>query len=418
MTEKYTVESVTGDLGFLVSLTKAFAVDDKGFWVDADTREHYVYKLSEDDKGKQIIVFQDPLPKGDFYFFNPFSEGIGTKSPASQLYYRLMRTVLNVDIFSAMKFVAEMLLASKNDPETKIDPAVARMSSVQIDSKTTLFDVIDEKMVGNSEKKLTGEFEKLFDHAGGELLMVYYTPKDVTAKVRVDALTDPMWDDKYGVSVRKKSLPAFKALLMGVLGITDADGLEYFTEKYDTALKSTPKFHAMMSVYLKLYNRFNEVLPEVDKVDLTSFMEVIERLPLASAIAKHMIVPSAVKQAATATAASDTRGLSMGGTSAAAGQPRRFAPREVGGGFSNGLRSGGSLSIGSGQQQRYGRVIEHTVDPFAPLARPAVESPSIGGLGGLGGGLGLRGGLSMGGGIGLRSQAPSNFNSPFARRTF
>lgn len=286
MTDKYTIKDVTNDLSFLLTLTKLFSSDSEGFWVDGE--ERFKYCLDSSGEGKEIVIFQDPMPKGDFYYFNPFAEGFGKKSPAVNLFYKTCRVALNVNLRMVMIHVLQELLNSKETEGYSLAPTVLRMSTVPIDKKTTLFDMVDEKFIEETETILS----RLEATEINGSLCVVYIPKDMRAGVKCEALGDPKWDEKYGHNIRKKSLLGFRALLMGVLGIKNADELENFSDKYDPTLKSSARIHTTMSVYLNLYSKFNEVLSETDSIDLGTLAEVIDRFPMAYVIAKHMIQPS------------------------------------------------------------------------------------------------------------------------------
>lgn len=434
MTDTYSIKDVTRDLGFLLTLTKLFEMDEKGFWYDPGQEKRYVHKLDANDDGKEIAVFQDPLPKGDFYFFNPFAEGFGKKSPAVQLFYKTIRIAFNLNLRNAVLYVAKEILSSKETEGKSLGHAIVRMSSVPVDKKTTVFDVIDEKMVE--------EFEKLFDRANDDIVFVPYMSQQMSAKVKVDVLTDDKWDEKFGKDIRKKALGAFRALVMGVLGIKDVSELETFTVKYDPDLKSSAKMHTTITVYLKLYTRFNDILADAfgvdgvpserDEIDLGTLQEVIDRFPLAYAIAKHMVQPSLPKHTATDTTAVDTSKLSFANQQGG----RRFPGPEMVDEMGRRVRPGSqqpTLQIGRPADTHHGRFAPHVIgeakaDPFAPAVRPANAGVGLAG-GGFSGPVSFsntqsQGGYfgsqpSMGGfSAGLDLNPPSNFGSPGVSRGY
>ena len=428
MVETYTIKNVTQDLGFLLSLTKIFEADEDHFWYDPGVKARFVHKLDANDTGKEIVLFQDPMPKGNYYFFNPFAEGFGKKSPAVQFYYKAIRIALNLNIRTALLYMAQAVLESKEAAEAKtehtLSHVVVRMSSIPIDKRSTVYDVIDEKMLD--------EFEKLFDRTNDECIHVPYMTQQMTAKVMCDALTDDQWDEKFGKDIRKKSLAAFKAALSGVLGIADPQDLRQFTVKYDPDLKSSAKFHCIMSVYLKLYSRFNDVLAdafgvngtpsEASEINLGELSSVIDRFPLAYAIAKHMVQPVLPNVGATDPGAADTSHLRLG----MPGTTRRFPGPEIIDDLGRKTRQGESLQIGRSADapKRFTPHIlsDVKVDPFAPAIRPvnsggfntgsSFGNTTSGGMfGNQSGGFGTQG-------AGLNLDPPSNFSSPFARRNY
>lgn len=418
MSTKYTIKDTTQDLAFLLTLTNLFAADDKGFWIDTGTEERFKYAFEGNGEGKEIVLFQDPMPKGDFYYFNPFAEGFGRKSPAVNLFYKTIRVNLNVNIRKVMLHVLEELLVSKENKDHQLDPAVLRMSTVPLDKKHTLFDVADEKMLD--------EFTKLLDRleateTNGPVYVVYLTPQ-MTARVKCDALTDDKWEEKFGKDIRKKSIQAFRSLIMGVLGIKSPDELDGFTEKYDPSLKSSARLHTTMSVYLSLYSKFNDILPEGHEIDLGSLTEVIERFPLAYAIAKHMIQPTVPAKSATDITTSDTSKVAVNPLA-----QKRFLQPEVVDNFGRRIDQTVTQPVftPSGQVNKFKpHIVDNgPADPFSPIpggiAQPTPSpfnqpvQPMYGQT------TSYFGGTSMAPmSNGLTLNPPSNFGSPGTRRGY
>lgn len=428
MADGYTIKDVTNDLGFLLSLTKVIGADEDGFFYDLGEGKRFVHHLDAGGEGKEVAIYQDPLPKGDYYFFNPFAEGFGRKSPAVQFYYRAIRVAFNMNLRYASLYIARVILESKAavaaKEEYSLPSAVLRISSVPVDRRVSFYDVVDDKLIE--------EFERLFDRINDECIYVPYLNQQMTAKVMCDALTDSKWDEKYGKDIRKKSLAAFKVILMGALGISKPDELSSFSVKYDPDLKSSAKFHTTMSVYLKLYSRFNDVLADAfavegkpstrDEINLGELAAVIERFPLAYAIAKHQVQPVIPKNGPTDLRSADTSRLRIGdgGTSGS-----RFAGPEVIDSFGQRVRPGATTGLQIAQpsagNRRFGPQVLNTApaDPFSPATRSAAgTSPSFNtsGFGGSAQGSGsyFSGGSSFGSG-GMNLSPPSNFGSPGVR---
>jgi hypothetical protein len=368
------------------------------------------------------------MPKGDIYFFNPFAEGFGKKSPAVQLYYKAVRVAFNLNLSRAVLYMANQVLASKTAIAEKTDyplpSAVLRMTSVPIDRKTSFYDIVDDKLIG--------EFEKLFERIDNECIFTPYLQQQMTTKVKCDALTDDKWDEKFGKDIRKKSLLAFKAALMGVLGITTPEELSTFQVKYDPELKTSAKFYTTMAMYLKLYSRFNDVLADAwavegklserDEINLGELAAAIERFPLAYAIAKHMVQPILPKSHPTDIQPVDTSRLRIGdGTGS-----RRFPGPEIIDEFGRRSRQP-ALQIGmpvdANRRFKPHVISDAPSDPFAPATRAVGGGGAFGGTG-LGFGAASTGGYfsgSSGGfgqGGGLNMSAPSNFNTPETRRNY
>lgn len=430
--DKYTISDVTKDLGFLLSLTKIFEPDAENFWFDPGTGKRFNYQLDNNEDGREIVIFQDPMPRGDYYFFNPFAEGFGRKSPATTLYYRAIRIALNLNISTVMAYVIRSILeakvASESKDEYSLSHTVVRMSSVPIDRKSTVYDVVDEKMID--------EFELLFKRTNDEIIQIPYLTQQMTAKIKCDCLTDSQWDEKFGKDIRKKTLNAFKAVLQGVLGIASPDELNGFTVKYDPELKSSAKLHTTLTVYLKLYHRFNDVIADAfsvegkpsdrDEINLGELAATIERFPLAYSIAKHMVQASYPKVDATDTVSSDTRGLKIVNEgSRNFGSSRRFPGPEIIDDFGRKTRQPQSLQIGSGPVST-GKFKPHViadiaVDPFAPAIRTSSTMSSQSNFStrpGSGGYFSPSPSQSSGFGGGLNLTPSSNFGNPSTRRYF
>lgn len=415
MTEKYVIKDVTRDLAFLLTLTKLFEMDSEGYWYDPGLGKRYVHQLDADDEGKEIIVFKDPLPDGDFYFFNPYSEGFGKQSPAVKFYFKAIRAAFNLNLEKAVLHVIEQAFdhkeAIKTNPDHNLSHIVIRMCSVPIDKKNVLFDVIDETLIE--------EIKTIFLRMDNDCLFVPYMTAQMTSIVKVDTLTDPKWDEKFGKDIRKKTLLAFKAVIMGVLGIKNPDELDSFSVKYDPELKTSARLYTTLSVYMKLYSKFNDILAaafavdgvpsERDVIDLSELNAVIERSGFAYAIAKHMVQPIGPTKHATDLSTSDTSQLRFGDRSG--NNPNksgsRFAPEVVstGPGYSGGM----SFTPQTQTRSRFAAPsVNETYDPFSPVVR----SNSFSSQGNFnGGGFGGNSGFSSG----FDARPPSNFGTPMTR---
>lgn len=376
----YKIADVTKDLTFLVSLTTLFAVDDKGFWIDLLTEERFKYSLEKDDAGKEIVLFQDPMPKGDYYYFNPLAEGLGDRSPANKFFERTVRVALNTKLRTAIIRLVTILLASKTDG-TELDHVELRMSGAVVDRKTSLLDYTDEKFLE--------EVTKIFDRVGENFLTVSYIQTQQTARVRCELFSDPQWTEKYGQDIRKKSIPAFRAAVMAVLGITDEKEMVDFDSKYNPENRSAVKLDTTMRSYYKLFSRFNHILPDAHMVDLGEFNEVIERLPMAYKIAKHMVQPSMPRNAPTDLSPADTSRIATGmATTVAPGGRRMPSPILNQGPMGmSGPSMGAQPMVGpSGRRMPSPFLNPEPIDPTSPTAFANVGSLAPMSQGGFSGG--------------------------------
>lgn len=458
MTDTYTIRDVTDDLRSLLKLTNLFDADEQGYWTMAGSNERFKYDPDKNNNGREIVLIQDPMPRGEYLTFNPFSEGLGKTNPATAFYYQSIRVAANEMIMVILFHVARALLTHKEaaakSEEFPISPAVLHMASVPTNKRTTIYDIIDATMID--------EFKKLTDRIDDTFFFVPYTPRDMTARLTCAPLTDAEWDAKFaGKDVRKRSVAAFKALIMGIFGITKPEELSQFSVKYsDLDVKSAPRFHATMLVYQKVYSRIVDVIPEAyttngvpsDKfvVDLGQLNETIERFPYAYAIAKHMMQPSAPSAKPTATTTSDTTAMRYTapgtGVVGADGKASRFAGPPVVDEFGRQTRMAPTMqpTIAPAPSNRFKPpILEQNNDPFSPTGRtiggggggqtmltpgmgstfmvPATMNPqtlsSGSAFGSTGFGIGHNSGFGSPG-SGFNFNAPTNFGDPNARRWF
>lgn len=372
----YKIADVTNDLKFLMTLTDIFGVDDKGFWIDILKDERFKYNVDANDTPKEIIVFQDPLPKGEYYYFNPLAEGLGDKSPATKLYERTVRANFNANLRIAIVSLLASLVSSKEKDGNDLTHVELRMASVPIDKKTTLIDYADEKLID--------EVKKIFDRTHENFFSVVYIQAQQTARAHCDVFLDPQWSEKYGADIRKKSILAFKSVILGVLGLEDEKDFSQFSVKYNPDSKSAAKLDTTLRVYHKLYSRFNEILPEQRAIDLGTLNEVIDRLPMAYSIAKHMVQPSLPKSKPLDLSPSDTSHLAGPTTSSGKRMPSpvigsdRFAQPQSSSRFQPILPS----TAGAGGKFKPQYLNNAPIDPTAPLVNMGSPNFGFGGQGG------------------------------------
>ena len=438
---KYTIKDVTQDLKSLMSLTKIYTADNEGFWYDKGLEERVKYARDADSDPREIIIFQDPVPKGKFLFFNPYSEGFSRKSPAVQLFWRLTRVAFNVNLTTVMFHVVNEILNHKNelvtDSNHTLPHEVLRMSAGNVDKKTTFYDIVDEKLID--------EFNTLIKRLNSECVHTPYLHAQMTTVVKIRALTDPTWDEEFGKDIRKKSLIGFKLLLMNVLGISSPEDLNNFTVKYNPDIKSAAPLYATLSVYLKLYSAFNDTIEAAysafgesaadQVIDLGELEGIIERSSAAYAIAKHMVEPVIPKKDAVDTTSANTTGLNLNPTTSNVHSPygRFTKPNQV-------VPVQPSMYMPPQPQTgtQYGRFSTQVVAPNNPVGfgvqpngfapRPAPQGyyahqPQQQGVFGqqpnmFAGNSGFSTPQAMTFGQAMNAQAPSNFGSPGTRRNY
>lgn len=328
----YTSSDVTNDLKFLIGMTRAFDVDKEGYLIQKESGKRHIVKLDATDAGRPVVMYQDPLPKGDNYIFNPFSEGMGKKSPSTNVFYKALRANFNVCLDWVMIYVINQALEHKKASEAKTEHNLSltliRMCSVKVGKRETVADIVDDEMVA--------EFMKLSERTRPELIQIAYIPSIMTSRPLCDALVDKQWDEKYGSDIRKKSLLAYKSILMGVLGISKPEDLATFDVVYDPDLNTSAKLYTTMMMYFKMISKFNEVIADATGIDgvpahhntfdLEGLHNVIENMKAAYAIAKHTAQPVVPVASPTSTGTVDTSGC---GFQASANPMDRYAQTPV-----------------------------------------------------------------------------------------
>ena len=334
MTVKYTIADVTKDLRIITRLIWLMDTDAEGFWTNRLDGTRVKHVLEEGEVGKEVILFQDPLPRGDYYYFNPFVEGLGKPGPAVKMFYAGERVTANSYLARIIRYIAAMTAEHKtalaNKEEHKLSNSFVRIVSTMADKKNNVFDLLDAESIK--------EFDTILKRIDEEIVAFPYLRPTQTSKLTCSVLTDKGWDEKYGGGIRKKSLTAFKGVVMGILGISSPEELEKFSSKYTIDMKSAPNLQSNLTVLSLFYSAFADIIveacqdnktsAELLEIDLESLNGVIERLPFAYAIAKHMIQPALPKQSATDTSTINTTGVAPWNTTQAIGPDgqRRFAP--------------------------------------------------------------------------------------------
>jgi hypothetical protein len=287
----YTIKDVTSDLRKVLTLTGEVDADSDGFMVHRDDRTQIkLVRSKKDDDSRAVVLFQDPLPKGDNFVFNPYSESMGSSSIPSNFFYKAARTNLSFTMMDTVIWLAKELLAHKKALEAKeehrLSSAILRLTSVKLDGKRgQIIDAVDDEFIN--------ELKKITDAVGPELTHITYHNRQMRATAVVGCLSESTWDENYGRGIRKKSLQAFKALIMGLLGIKTPADLDTIEVRYDVDSGAAAKFTTIVTLYVKIYSGFAEVLANVliHDLNLSDLMEVVDNMSNATRLAKHSSQP-------------------------------------------------------------------------------------------------------------------------------
>lgn len=403
---KYTMKDATNDLRDLLSLTKIYTADDEGRWIAVDNGEPFLYQADKRSDPKEVVLFQDPVPDGDFHFFNPFAESLEHLSPASSAFYQIIRLAMNLNFIAVLKHVAKSVVESNADTSIKLSPAVLRMANFQVDPKTSFAKYADQKFLD--------ELETILKNLGPkpEILFVPYTFQNMRSKLFMSIFTDD-FAEKFEKAVRKKSMTAFRMLVLSCLGVSsEADLAEKYTYQYSSSLGSNARLHSILTIYLRVYEAINDILPEAtadedgvpdqrSAIDLGRLNSIIERLPLANAFAKHVIMPtvSSTTSVAPVNSTSTINTAGVPGAGPKFGAPPGMTPNPAIGAYqpapnplppqqADGRRFGGPPAMPYGQNQGMTTFLTGNYD-YLPGQAPsqygygtANQAPGYGGYGG------------------------------------
>ena len=282
---------------FLVSSCPTYAVDDSGFVINLarNPPQRHVLKLdvkNTEEVGKEIVIYQDPIPEGDYFLLNPYAEGMGLRAPPLTFLYDALALTCAHRVGIVIDSLIAMLILSNKDGNKAIPESALRIvSKHQVDGKA-LVDLVDDKM--------SAEISTILDALGTHYIVPAYVPAQMTAKLIVKCLSDPDFETSFGKTVRKKTVKVFLALTKGILDIDGPEDLSAFDTKYDPEMRVPPKMHTFLSTLLKVYLRFNDALEEAvadpdARIDLGELSEVIEQIPLVFPLARGAVIPQGKK---------------------------------------------------------------------------------------------------------------------------
>ncbi len=288
-------QDVTDALRFFIEMSGVYTTDDEGFVVKK-TGERISLPGPSGAAGKPVVLYQQPMPRGDFYVINPFAEGLGQNTPPQVFFYKLQRQALIVRIRLAVLSPIMLAMIDKKIPvpedsnfiEAKHTKTMLDMIGGKTVAGKSIIDEIDDKMFAEVDKFLSSPAQN--DH----IVDILYLKRQMTSSLKSDIIEDEHHFNA-SMGIRKKSYQVAQAILMNLLGVKSKQDLARFTA--GTMEKAPAKLSSWMTVLFSVYSKFNQVLEDsIDiewVVDLGSFKMHLDNLPAYSGNAKWMIAPNA-----------------------------------------------------------------------------------------------------------------------------
>ncbi len=288
-------QDTTDALRFFIEMSGVYTTDEEGFVVKK-TGERISLPGPSGAAGKPVVLYQQPMPRGDFYVINPFAEGLGQNTPPQVFFYKLQRQALIARIRLAVLSPVKLAMIDKklSVPEDSqfIDAKHTKTMLDMISGKTaagkSIIDEIDDKIFVEIDKFLSSPAQN--DH----IVDILYLKRQMTSSLKSDVIED---DTHFNASmgIRKKSYQVAQAVLMNLLGVKTKRDLERFTS--GTMDKAPAKLSSWMTVLFNTYSKFNQVLEDsIDMewvVDLGTFKMHLENLPSYTGNAKWMLAVNA-----------------------------------------------------------------------------------------------------------------------------
>lgn len=279
---------------FLVKSCPTFDVDDAGFIINMARTPPQRHVLKIDPKnaeeiGKEIVIYQEKIPDGDYYLLNPYAEGLGLRSPPLTFLYDALSLTAGHRVGIVLESLVLMLLESKvqkGSANVIPEAALRIVSKHKIDGKA-IIDLVDDKM--------PAEITTILDALGSHYVVPAYVPAQMTARLVVKCLSNPDFETSFGKTVRKKTVKIFLELTKAILDVETDKDLVAFETKYNPDLHVPPKMFTFLSTLLKMYLRFGDALEEVvadpaARINLGELSEVIEQIPLVFPLAKNAVI--------------------------------------------------------------------------------------------------------------------------------
>lgn len=292
MTKSASTNEVTNALRFFVSLMISFDVDDQGYIIKKTTGERLKYGPS-DTVPKEMVLYQENLPRADLYIINPFSEGLGENSPPTLFFYKFLRISMIARVRMIMLAAVKLALESKN--------AVAGSADLGIPDNIPQTGVMLNLVSGSIGKK------SLIDEIDAKMLSEIDTWAGT--KSVVDTMIDPIYDrsipgTRVQVSaisketfltstpgMRKNTAKVIRQLLMNILQVREPADLVGLTRKRTEG--APVRLSSWLETLYAIYERINQALVDVYpeySIDMGDFRTKLDELPEYSMNAKFMII--------------------------------------------------------------------------------------------------------------------------------
>ena len=387
-------ESVTESLRFFIDTMLSFAVDDEGFVIKKSSGERLEY--GTDGAKKHMVLYQETIPRGDFYILNPYAEALGPQSPPQLFFYKFLRMGMNARVRMLVLIALSQALISKGHTsipnhigidlaEIPNTPELLSILSGNVAPKKPLIDEIDEKALDEIYR-----YTKTRAAADTMLDPVYKRTipgTELCVKVIQD---DDFLENIPGM--RKVSAKILRQLLMNILGLKKPADLAKFTSK---ALPGAPvKMSSHLETFYKIYERINgalyDAMPEF-AIDLGMMRNHLDNLAGYATNAKFMVI-SNTQPTATATptvtampqnvipSTVNTAPANVTVPSTKAALPTVKIP-QVGGGYVEVVAGGAQAGYQPAQQhpipQPYGN---QQVAPMPVMGQNAVQPYAMGGM--------------------------------------
>ena len=277
------LKKATDDTTRLITMgSNALSVDKQGYVL----KDGVPYLITTDAKtpGKPGLVVQDPLPVGDYFLINPYGEMGGVHSTPLNFFYRIMLSGMVFSLIGATTNVLILLIKASKKEITTAPPEVLKVASLNKIGDAGMADVIDARMVK--------EFEKIDALVAGNIHLIY-PPKKMRVSLHLENLDVETLQTNLGSKVRVKTIQVYRAILFGILGISDESGLDKFTTVYDPDVKAPPKMWCFLNSLLKVYLAISGLLDDVGLfpkgLDLAELAAIIERIPEVFQQSRHVI---------------------------------------------------------------------------------------------------------------------------------
>lgn len=294
---------VTQALRFFVSLMISFDVDDDGFITKKTTGERLKYGPS-DTLPKEMVLYQENLPRGDFYIINPFSEGLGENSPPTLFFYKFLRIGMIARVRMIMLAAVKLALESKNVqdiPDELGIPDGIPQTGVMLNlvsgmvGKKSLIDEIDVKML--TEIDTWAATKSVVD----TMIDPIYDRSVPGTRIQVAAISkDAFLTSTPGM--RKNTAKVIRQLLMNILQVRESADLVGFTRKRTDGapVRLSSWLETLYAVYERINQALVDVYPEYS-VDMGQFRTRLDELPEYSMNAKFMIIANSTVSTPTTT---------------------------------------------------------------------------------------------------------------------